>query len=160
MRTNYGALLHSSMSATDNTAQYHGSCLINEVRPSLYTGVNSYIGRHYHLTRINRCSDYVGYRIEIVCLIGHPTTLHTNNENQWPTAARRCHFALWDLSRRQSWHFSTPSHPTVPSLWTYCQQAQFGCWFNVSLPFAWITGPATNPSIYKLSIYHMAASML
>ena len=33
----------------------------------------------------------------------------THNETQWPTDARQCCFALWDVSCRQSWHFSTPS---------------------------------------------------
>ena len=42
--------------------------------------------------------------------INHPTTLHTHNETQWPTAARRWHFALRDVSHRQSCHLSTPSH--------------------------------------------------
>ena len=39
--------------------------------------------------------------------INHPTTLHTHNETQWPTAARRWHFALRDVSRRQSCHLLT-----------------------------------------------------
>ena len=34
-RTNYGALLHSSMSTTDNTTQYHGKHPIKGVMPSL-----------------------------------------------------------------------------------------------------------------------------
>ena len=33
----------------------------------------------------------------------------THNETQWPTDARQCCFALWDVSCRQSWHISTPS---------------------------------------------------
>ena len=32
-----------------------------------------------------------------------PNTAHTYNETQWPTAARRWHFALQDVSCRQSW---------------------------------------------------------
>ena len=48
--------------------------------------------------------------------INHPTTLHTHNETQWPTAARRWHFALWGVSRRQSCHLLTPSHLTVGKL--------------------------------------------
>ena len=33
-RTNYGALLHSSMSMTDNTIQYHSRHLIEGVMPN------------------------------------------------------------------------------------------------------------------------------
>ena len=36
---NYGSLLHSSMSTTDNTTQYNGSHPINRVRPSPHFGV-------------------------------------------------------------------------------------------------------------------------
>ena len=32
--------------------------------------------------QFNRWSDYIGYRIEIVCLIGTLSTLHTHNEIQ------------------------------------------------------------------------------
>jgi hypothetical protein len=50
--------------------------------------------------------------------INHPTTMHTHNETQWPTAARQWHFALWEVSCRQSCHFSTPSHPRIPPVHT------------------------------------------
>ena len=93
--------------------------------------------------------------------INHPTTLQTHNETQWPTAACRWHFALQDVSRRQSCNLSTPSYPQVPPVWPYCRQAQCGVKYsrppdlksssNVSLPFAWITGPATDPAAYLLS---------
>ena len=53
-------------------------------------------------------------RIEIVAILVHPTTIHTHNETQWPTAACRCYFALRDVSCRQSWYLLTPSHPRVP----------------------------------------------
>ena len=46
--------------------------------------------------------------------INYPTTLHTHNETQKPTAARRWHFALRDVSRRQSCHsqhLATPGFP-------------------------------------------------
>ena len=46
--------------------------------------------------------------------INHSTTLNTHDETQWPTAARQWHFMLRDVSRRQSCHLSTPSHPRVP----------------------------------------------
>ena len=54
---NYGALLHSSI------------LLFLILRQAL----------HYHLTHVNRWSDCVGYRIEIVNVynINHPTTLDT-----------------------------------------------------------------------------------
>ena len=63
--------------------------------------------------------------------INHPTTLHTHNETQWPTAARRWQFALQDVSCRQGCHLLTPSHPQVPPEWPYCRQAQCGRWFTV-----------------------------
>ena len=49
----------------------------------------------------------------------------------WPNAAHRWHFALQDVSHRQSCHLSTPSHLQVPPVWPYCRQAQCGCWFTV-----------------------------
>ena len=33
------------------------------------------LGRRYHLTRVNRWSDCIGYRIEIVCQIGTLSTI-------------------------------------------------------------------------------------
>ena len=76
-------------------------------------------------------------RIEIVAILQH----FTHNETQWPTAACRCHFALRDVSCRQR---QTPSHPRVPSEWPV-PSVDAG-----SLPFAWITGAATDP-IHNLS---------
>ena len=55
--------------------------------------------------------------------VHYHTKLHTHNETQWPTAARWCHFALRDVSCRQSWHLLTPSHPWVPPEWPPCQKA-------------------------------------
>ena len=54
-----------------------------------------------------------------VCLIGtmvyyQPSYNTSHNEIQWPTAARQCHFALRDVSCRQSWHVLSPSDPRVP----------------------------------------------
>ena len=40
--------------------------------------------------------------------INHPTTLHSHNETQWPTAAPWWHFVLRDVSCRQSCHLLTP----------------------------------------------------
>ena len=87
----------------------------------------------------------------------------THNGIQWPTAARRWHFVLRDVSCRQSCHLSTPSHPIAVQ--PYLRQFQWGCWHslkwsiadlltsqsssNVSLPFAWFTGPITDPSSSK-----------
>ena len=44
------------------------------------------LGRCYHLTRVNKWSDCIGYRIEIVCLIGTLSTIlqhctHTRKPN-------------------------------------------------------------------------------
>ena len=94
--------------------------------------------------------------------INHPTKLHAHNETQWPTAARRWHFAQRDVSCRQSCHLLTPSHPPgslnmtilwASSVWTlvhcvvkYSRPPDLKSFLNVSLPFAWITGPATDPS--------------
>ena len=101
----------------------------------------------------------------IPSVIHWSTILHhfTHNEIQFPTAACQWPFALRDVFRRQSCHLSTPSHPRLPSVWPYCRQAQCGRWHllkwsiadlltsqsssNVSLPFACITGHATNPSL-------------
>jgi hypothetical protein len=51
--------------------------------------------------------------------INHPTTLHTHNETQLPTVALRWHLVLQDVSRRQSCHLLTPSHPWVPPFWLH-----------------------------------------
>ena len=51
-------------------------------------------------------------RIEIVTILVYyqPSfNTHTHNETQWLTVACRCHFALRDISCRQSWHLLTPS---------------------------------------------------
>ena len=53
------------------------------------------------LTRVNRWSDCIDYRIEIVRQIGTLSTipLHfTHNESQWPTVARQYHFVKWLLN--------------------------------------------------------------
>jgi hypothetical protein len=50
------------------------------------------------------------------CHLGTLSTIlqhFTHNETQWTTAARWCRFAMRDVSCRQSWHLSTPSHPRV-----------------------------------------------
>ena len=66
-------------------------------------------------------------QIEIVAILVHyqPScntshTMKVHYETHWPTAARRCHFVLRDVSCMQSWHLSTPSHPWVPPEWPYC----------------------------------------
>ena len=53
--------------------------------------------------------------------INHQTTLHTHNETQRPTTARRWHFVLWDVSSRQSCHLSVNSNTYLVSkyLWIY-----------------------------------------
>ena len=63
---------------------------------SVWINYSSDLGRRYHLTRVNRWSDCVGYRIEIVYIYSTLSTIlqhFTHNEIQWPTAARRWHFA-------------------------------------------------------------------
>ena len=93
------------------------------------------LGTCYHLTRVNRWSDCICYRIEILCLIGTLSTIlqHWTHpmKTQGPTSARQRHFALWYVSHRQSCHLSTPSRPWVPPVWPYCSQAQCGYWFTV-----------------------------
>ena len=58
--------------------------------------------------------------------INHPTTFHTQWNPVTHCTAVRWHFALQDVSHRQSCHLSTPSHPRVPPEWPYCLQAQCG----------------------------------
>ena len=49
------------------------------------------------------------------------------------------------VSRRQSCHLSTPSHPRVPPVWPYCRWAQCGCWFTVQ----WSIADLLTSSILK-----------
>ena len=72
MWTKDGELLHSSMLPRNNTTQYHGGRLIKGVKTSPYTVVsNSEAG----VTHVNRWSDCIGCRIEIVCLIDILSTI-------------------------------------------------------------------------------------
>ena len=83
-----------------------------------------------------------------------PTELDVSisaNETQWPTAARRWHFALRNVSHKQSCHLLTPSHPQVPLVWPYCPQAQCGRWHSLK----WIIA-----DILTISHPHMSASHL
>ena len=99
--------------------------------------------------------------IQIQYTINHPTTLYT----QWNPVTHCCSpLALCAAGCC----LSTPIHPRVPLVWPYCRQAQCGRWHslkwsiadlltsqsssNVSLPFAWITGPAADPS-YSLYLF-------
>ena len=86
--------------------------------------------------------------------INHPTTLHT----QWNPVTHCCSpMTLW-----------TPSHLRVSPVWPYCWQGQCGRCFtvhsrpsdlksssNISLQFAWITGPATD-LCFSIFLYSMA----
>ena len=54
------------------------------------------------------------YSMPSLYTINYPTTLPIHIETQWPTAARRWHFAPRDVSRRQTYHLLTPSHPWIP----------------------------------------------
>ena len=92
--------------------------------------------------------------IEIVCQIGTLSTIlqhFTYNEIQWPTAARRWQFALRDVSRRQSCHLSTPSHPRVPPVWPYCRQAQCGRWRSLK----WSIADLLTSSHPQMSASHL-----
>ena len=65
--------------------QYHGGLRSRELGqgPILLCVPNSYLGRRYHLTRVKRWSDCIGYRIEIVWQIGTLSTIlqhSTHNE--------------------------------------------------------------------------------
>ena len=87
------------------------------------------------------------------------TCTHRRN----PTTARREHFELLDVSpgpnRTSSDNLATPGSPRVsmltPSLVRTLVQRDTQCSrtpvlkpsSNSSLPFAWITGPATDPSL-------------
>ena len=64
---------------------------------------------------IDRWSDCIGQYRDSRHLGTLSTILQnfTHNGTQWPTAPRWCHFALRDVSCRQSWHLWTPSHPQV-----------------------------------------------
>ena len=93
-------------------------------------------------------------------------TLRTHRRN--PTTARREHFELLDVSpgpnRTSSDNLATPGSPRVsmltPSLVRTLVQRDTQCSrtpvlkpsSNSSLPFAWITGPATDPSCHPISI--------
>ena len=57
--------------------QYHGGLQSRELGqvPMLLVFLTSILGRNYHLTPVNRWSDCIGYRIEIVCLIGTLSTI-------------------------------------------------------------------------------------
>ena len=59
--------------------------------------------------------------------------------------------ALRDVSCRQSWHLSTPSHPRVPPEWPYCQQAQCGLWFTVQ----WSIADLLTSSHPQMSASHL-----
>ena len=89
------------------------------------------MGRRCYLTRVNRSSDCIDYRIEIVCLIGTLSTIlqhFTHTMKQWPTTACRWHFALLDVSCRQSCHLSKPSPPWIPQIWyMFCQTLIWCC---------------------------------
>ena len=95
-RMNYGTILHLSMLTTDNTTQYHDRHLIKGVMPSpmllVYLTPRGALSSHPQLYWLqDRDSMPNSYTIN------HLTTLHTHNETQWPTAARRWHFALQDV---------------------------------------------------------------
>jgi hypothetical protein len=121
---------------------------------------------HYQLTA---CPAHQLRTFGLPNLIWKPTAVLTH----------QCIPLLLTKSALRCWMYQTDritlsptpiSHPCVPSEWPYCQQAQWGRWFTVkhskaglqtrpdlksspklSLLFAWITGPATDPGLWKLS---------
>jgi hypothetical protein len=111
--TNYGALWHSSMS---QQTLLHSITAVVGSRKLGQASILVFLTPR-HLTCVNRCSDCIGYRIVIVCLIGTLSTILqycTHNETHWPAAACQWHVVLWDVSHRQICHLSTPSYPTSP----------------------------------------------
>ena len=86
-------------------------------------------------------------------------------QKEFGRAARREHFELMDVSpgpnRTSSDNLATPGSPRVsmltPSLVRTLVQRDTQCSrtpvlkpsSNSSLPFAWITGPATDPSLWN-----------
>ena len=133
--------IHITMSMSDN---YIPGAKINLVRVPTYVRFmkRSSISTYYHIIYFPQCQDLFSRNVlglamrmfppqrryhpsvmstdgltvlATVCLIGTLSTIPQHfTETQWPTAARRWHFVLWDVSRRQSCHLSTPSHPRVP----------------------------------------------
>ena len=75
----------------------------------------------------------------------------THNEIHWPTAACRWHFALRDVSRRQSCHLSASSHLRVPPVWQYSQQAQCGGWRSLK----WSIADLLTSSHPQMSASHL-----
>ena len=80
--TNYGALLHSSMSTTDNTTQYHGGHPIKGVMPSpmLLVLLTPRLVLPSHLRQQMVWLYWLHDRDSMPNLytINHPTTLHTH----------------------------------------------------------------------------------
>ena len=133
-----------------------GSCYENVPAPKAVSS----------LYDVNTWSDCIGYRIEIVCLIAtinHPTYNTSQTQwNQWPTTTRRWCCETYpagnvDISR----YLAIPGSPRVTILLAnsvrklvYClvkhsSSPDFKFSSNVSHPFVWITGPATDPSLRK-----------
>ena len=96
-------------------------------------------------------------RIEIVAILIHYQPSYNTSHTQWNPVTQCCSPMSRNVFCRQNWHLSTPSHLWVPSKWLFCLQAQCWRWFTVTSwpqvilkclpPFAWITGPATDPSL-------------
>ena len=112
-RMNYGALLHSSMSTMDNTTQYHGGHPITGVMPSPM--LLMILTPRQALPSINRWSDCIGYRIEIVCLIGTLSTIlqhctHTMKPSDpLLLADGTLHCGMYPAGKVAiSWHLITP----------------------------------------------------
>ena len=117
--------------------------------------------RYHHNLRSTDGLTVLTYWLEIVTIFVHyqPSFTHfTHNGTQWPTAASRCRFALQDVSCRESWHLAILGSPRVTILSASpvrmldhfvvkCKRpSDLKTSLNVSLPFALITGPATDPS--------------
>ena len=122
--------------------------------------IQNYGGLQTQLMRVNRWSDCKGYRIEIVCLIGTLSTILPHFTHTMKPSDPL--LPLGDVSCRQSCHLLTPSHPLgsprvttlsassvrtlVHCVAKHSRPPDLKSSSKVSLPFAWITGPATDPS--------------
>jgi hypothetical protein len=127
------------------------------------------------LSAIDRWSDYIGRLVGDSHHLGTLSTVlqhFTHNEIQWPTAAHRCRFVLRDVSCRQSWHLSTPSHPRgsprvtimlaspvrtlVHCVVKHSRPPDLKSSSNISLPFAWITGTRKRTQLMGCDITERA----
>ena len=82
--------------------QYHGSLPSRELgqAPKLHVFLTPRQALSYHLRQQIVWLYWLQDRDSMPNWYNHPTTLHTHNEIQWPSAAHQWQFALGDVSRR------------------------------------------------------------